>query len=230
VTNRLTFSENRAAHERFEKVAADRIDDAGDDLPLALDRADDGRLARSHAAATGAAALVPMPVLRLAADEGLIDFHDTHELAEIFVGEASADAMAHVPSRFVRTETHETLHLKRANPFLAGQHQVDDAEPLAKVNIRVLENGADENREPITAAGRASVASPMERAGVGLHLSITAARADDELGPAMFGEVELAGVFVREHPLEIADGHLMDRLDALFGAGHRGVSPTMGGN
>jgi hypothetical protein len=46
----------------------------------------------------------------------------------------------------------------------------------------------------------------------------------------VFGEVQLASVFVWEHPLEIADGHLMDRLAALFGAGHRGVSPTMGGN
>src|SRR5207302_609181 len=101
------------------------------------------------------------------------------------------------------------------------------AEPLAKINIRVFEHSADQHGKAITAAGSAGVALPMERAGMRLNLGIAATRARHELGPAMFGEVQLAGVFVREHPLKIADGHLMDRL--AFPLGHDRPSPTMRG-
>jgi hypothetical protein len=121
--------------------------------------------------------------------------------------------------------------LKGADPFLAGQHQMDNAEPLAKVDIRVLENGADQDGEPITVrASAARVANPMKGAGMRLDIGMAATRASHKLGPTVFGEVQLAGIFVREHPLEIADGHLMDWLAGLFATGHRVVSPTMGGN
>src|SRR5258708_7974846 len=150
-----------AAHEQFEKVAAHGTDDAGNDLTLALDSADDRRLARSHAAATRSAPLIPMPVLRLAADEGFVNFHDPHKLAEIFVRQTSSHPVAHIPSRLVRTETHVAEHLKGADPFLAGQHQVDDAEPLPQRLIGVLEDRPADMREAVVGSrGRPSVAEP----------------------------------------------------------------------
>src|SRR5690242_18963466 len=64
------------AHEAFKCFGIDALDGAGNNLALALDNANNGNLARPDAAATGAAALANMPVLRLAADESLIDFDD----------------------------------------------------------------------------------------------------------------------------------------------------------
>ena len=123
----------------------DVVDDARDDVALALDCADDRHLARADAASPAAlAALVLVPVLGLAADEGLVNLDDAHELAEILVGEAGADAMAHVPSGVVRAEAHHAMNLKGADALLAGQHQVDDAEPLAQRLIGVLEDRADQ--------------------------------------------------------------------------------------
>src|SRR5437588_5441858 len=131
-----------------------------------------GTDAASSAAAT---TFSDMPVLRFAADKSLINVNNTHELAEIFVRQTGADTMTHVPSGLVRTETHVPFHLKGANPLLAGQQQMDDAEPLAKVDIGVLEYRADQHRKPIAAAGSASVANPMKGGSVRLDRGIATA-------------------------------------------------------
>src|SRR5207302_8836541 len=55
---------NNLAHKAFEGRGIDAIDNAGDDLALAADRADDRLLARPHAPTARAAALPDMPVLR----------------------------------------------------------------------------------------------------------------------------------------------------------------------
>ena len=154
-------------------------------------------------------------VLALAADVGLIDFDDTHQLAEVLILQSSADAMAHVPSRPVRAETHVMIDLERAHPLLAGQHQVNDAEPLAERLIRVLKNRVDQDREPI-AVGGAGMALPMEGTARQLvHFGIAAARAMDARRPAMPNQVSLTGVLIWELPLEVCDGHLLGAL-----AGH----------
>ena len=61
---------NDLADKVFEGRGIDAIDDAGDDLALAADRANDRLLTGAEAATTGAAALTNVPVLRLAADDG----------------------------------------------------------------------------------------------------------------------------------------------------------------
>ena len=220
---------NRAAHERFEKIAGHAVDDAGNDLPVALDRANDRCLARSHAAAPRPAALVPMPVLRLAADEGFVNLDDAHELAEIFVRHPGAKAMRHVPSCFQRTEIHHPPKLARADPFLAGQHQMQDAEPVAERLIGVLENRPADMREAVIGSrGRARVAQPVPFHGaVRLDVGIAATRANDKLGPAVFGEIQAARIFVGESRFPFRDRHLVDLL-RLFGAGHLG-SPVQQG-
>src|SRR5437868_6904438 len=77
-TEQANLLRNRAAHEGLENVAANAADDAGNDLALALDRAGYRDLTRAGAPAPSASALVPVPVLRLAADEGFINFNDPH--------------------------------------------------------------------------------------------------------------------------------------------------------
>jgi len=170
-----------------------------------------------------------MAVLRLAAEEGFIDLDNSHELAETLVSQSSSDAATHIPSGRIRAETHVAVNLKGADPFLAGQHQVNDAKPLAKVDLRVLENRPHQHREPIVVAGNASIANPMEGAGMRLDLRIAATWAHDRFRPAMFGQVQLASLFVREDPLEIADGHLSDRRLTPGLASHPRHSPTVNG-
>ena len=48
--------------------------------------------------------------------------------------------MTHGPCGFVGSKTHEAHDLKRAHSFFAGQHEVDDAKPIAKRLIRVFKN------------------------------------------------------------------------------------------
>src|SRR6266542_2092805 len=217
---------HRAAHESLKNVAAHAVDNPRDDLALALDSADYGDLARASAATSAPAALVPVPVLRLAADEGFIDLDDPHQLAEVLVRQPGSDAMAHVPGGRIGAEAHVTMDLQRADPLFAGQQQVNDPEPLPQWLIRVFEDRTDDGREAVVGSRRgARVAEvvPRHRA-VRFDLGITAAWADDEFRPAMLGEVDLAGVFVREQPLEVSDRHLVDRLAALLLAGPNGSS------
>jgi hypothetical protein len=64
----------------------------------------------------------------------------------------------------------------------------------------------------------------MESPRVRLDFRIAAAWADNELRPSVLREIELTGVVIREHRLEVPNRHLMD---ALFG-GHAG-SPVRAG-
>jgi hypothetical protein len=214
----------RAPYEALQRSGVNAIDNAGDDLPFALDSTDDRGLA--GAGSTGSAALpalVDMLVLGEPTDERFIDFDNPHEFAEVFVRHSGPNAVAHVPRRPVRAEAHHAVYLKGANSLLAGQHEVDDAEPLAQRLIGVFEDRVDQDREPVTVISRsACVADPVEALGVRLNLRVAAARADDELGPAMLGEVELAGVVGREGSFPLADRHLRDGLGRLFRAGHLG--------
>ena len=57
-------------------------------------------------------------VVIVAADVRLIHFHNAHQLAEFFVRQASADAVAHVPSGFVRAEAHLRWICRALMPFL----------------------------------------------------------------------------------------------------------------
>ena len=85
-------------------------DYAGDNVALvaASARGDDfaGPCTAAHPIA-----LIPVLVLGFAADENFIHFDNAHKLAEVFVGQARADAVAHAPCRAVRAETHCTINL-----------------------------------------------------------------------------------------------------------------------
>ena len=64
-------------NERFERRSADVLDDAGDNVALALHRTDNRNLARTDTASpAAAAALVHVPVLGLAADESFVHLYD----------------------------------------------------------------------------------------------------------------------------------------------------------
>ncbi|VTZ48326.1 hypothetical protein MPC4_10276 [Methylocella tundrae] len=212
------FVGNGFVHEGFERSGGNIGDNAGDDIALALDRADDWRLARADSTRPAAlAALVDMLVFRETANEGFINLDNSTQFYNVF-DQRSPDLVAHFPRGFVGTEAHVAHDLKRAHPFLAGQHQVNDAKPLAERLVGVLEDCSREVRKPIAGLWRALVALPAPRAArVLMGVLSAAARATNAVRPAARNEIGAASVFVRKHFLELGNAHLVDWL------GHRAV-------
>jgi hypothetical protein len=210
--------------ERDQGRGADVIDDAGDDVALAADSASNNRF--SGSGRTGlAVALVPMPVLRLATDEGFVDLDNAAELGFGF-DEGSADFMAHGMRRTVAAEAHDALNLEGANSLLARQHQMSDAEPLAERLIRILKDCARDMREAIASVRSALIALPFEgHRSNRKYFGIATARANHALRPTARDQIRLASIFIREHRLKLSDGHLMD----LFRSAGHVASPVYGG-
>ena len=174
--------------------------DAGNDAALALYSADDGALWRGLTLAAQALVLVRP----LAADERFINLNNAHQLAKFLVLQGGADAMADVPSGFIRAEAHEPLDLHGADALLCGQHQVNDLEPVAQIKVRVRKDGADEVREAISAALTAIRAFPLKfHRGERVNVCRAAARAMDAIGPAVRHKVEVASLLIRKHLVEL---------------------------
>src|ERR1700731_1631609 len=68
------------------------------------------------------AALADVPVLSEAANESPINFGNSSQLSEVFVGERRANAMAHIPSCFVAPKAHVTVNMKGAHALFACKH------------------------------------------------------------------------------------------------------------
>jgi hypothetical protein len=207
------------ADERGESIGTHVRDYTRDNIALAADRANDRRFARTDASrSTAAAALIPMPIFGQAADESFIDFDNTAKLPNVF-HQGNPDTVAHIPSRFQGAEAHIAPKLPSAHSFLASEHKVDDAEPIAKRFIGVLKNRPGDDRKSISGRG-ALRALPMPFAGFEvIDLGIAATRAMYAVRPSTGLQIGLACVFVRKHRLELGDAHLMN-LWGLFGAGH----------
>src|SRR5438067_1374832 len=113
---------------------------------------------------------------------------NTQEFLEAFFGQAGTDAVAHVPGRAVGTGADDAVNLQGGDPVLAGQHEVNDLEPLAERVIGVFENRADKHGEAIALRG-AVLALPMERLRQLIDFVITAARAANTLRPTGLGQI-----------------------------------------
>jgi hypothetical protein len=213
------------ADEAFQGHGLNVLDNPSDDIATSLDSADDNRFARttcpSGTAAFPATALVFVPVFGEAADESFINLDDANKLLELFVLQCSADAVAHIPSRLVGTETHIAVDLAGTDALLAGQHEVDDAEPLPQVHIRILEDRPSDVGKPI--AARAAIRAlpfPFHRLErIDAHTAT--ARAMDAIRPAMGDKVGVTSILCGEGRFPLGDSHLMD-LAGLFGSGHDG--------
>ena len=167
---------------------------------------------------------IPMPVLVLSTDECFVHFDDAAEF-DARIDERRADFVAHAVGRLVATKAHEALDLKGAHPLLTRQHQMGDAEPIAKRLLRVLKNRARQGRETV-ALWRAFAALPVEGfvARRIVEVRIAAARAMNAFRPAARHEVPERGFFVtkRETGLELGRRHLRDWFRAVW----HSLSPT----
>ena len=204
---------NAFMNEPFKGSGADVLDHAGDDFALAANSASDDGFTSATSPAAAVPALVFMPVLGFATDESLVSLDNADKLLEIFLGQSGPDAVAHMPSRPVRAEAHHAMDLEGGNTLLAGQHEVDHAEPLAKRLIRVLKHGADKYRKAVGRAVSTVHALPFPRLrGHLVNALRAAARALDALRPPMGDQIGAASVLVRERRFPLGNGHLMDLL------------------
>jgi hypothetical protein len=199
------------ADERGGSIGVDVSDNAGDHIALAADGADDWRFAGTDAtSSTAATAFIPMPVFGQAADESFIDFDNTAEFSNVF-HQGHADLVAHGPSCLIRTEAHKALDLQRADAFLAGEHEMDNAIPIAKRLIGILEYCSGSMRKAIAGIRSALIALPTPwPIRQFMRVLSTAARAPNTFWPTAPDEICATRIFVREHPFELSDCKLMD--------------------
>jgi hypothetical protein len=199
---------NRLVDEIEHGLRIDALQHADNHVALPLDGADQRRLAFGGAMAP----LVPMAVLVLATNPGVVNLDNA---AKLFLrgDQRGADFMAHGMGRLVATEAHHALNLEGAHSLLARQHQMGDAIPVSEGLFGVLEDRPGQRRKAI-AVFRALAALPVERLvarGV-IQVRIATARAMDAFRPAPRYEVAKAGFVVTdwEPGLKLGGGHLRD--------------------
>jgi hypothetical protein len=195
-------------HEAFQRKPVSAFNNAGDDITLAANCADDRCLA-GIAAPASSAFLVPMPVLVAPADIGLIDLNDPAEFLDV-LDHRGSDLVAHEPSGLVRAKAHIAEDLKGAHALLADQHKVRDSIPIFQRLIRVLKDCAGQVREAVTLAC-AGITLPMERhCRDGIDAIGIATRASNALWPAARDQVADAIVLSLKQFIELSGGQLMD--------------------
>jgi hypothetical protein len=222
------FVRDGFTNEGFGGLFGDVLQNARDDIAFAADRANDRRLTTN---AADDAALAAVLVDALAANISLVNLNNTTKLS-LRLNKSGSDAVSHKPSGFERAEAHVAPELPRADAFLAGHHQMRDLEPVPQGLVRVLEDCADQNREPIAVWGTL-LALPMPLAGFEfIDGGIATARANRPLGPAAGFQIPFAGVLVPDGKpsVKFSRGHLMDRLGTPFGPRSHGKAlPNDGG-
>lgn len=222
-SEQANFVGNGFVHELSHRLARNTFQNADDDVALAADGTDDFDFSGAGPAVP-AIALLPMFVLGFSADVSLVNVDNASELVGLVFTEASTNAIAHIEGGFVGAEAHVAHDLEGAHSLFTGQHKVDDLEPVPQRLVRVFEDGADQNGEPITARFGALAALPMEGSiGHGINVNVPAARAMNALGPAAHDEVSLAIIIGREQVIKL----LICKLFYGFDAGHIGLPHSM---
>jgi len=175
-------------------------------------------------------ALIFVFIFRQAADKSFVNLNYAPKLLNI-LDQGDADFVAHHPRSFVRSKTHVAHDLQCAHTFLASQHKVDHAIPIAQRFVGVFENCSGKVRKTIACGTTWSAfgALPMPLAGRQvIDGGIATARAMDTLGPTASDEICFASFLIGEHRLELGGGKLGDGL-GLFPVGHDGSPSTMEG-
>jgi hypothetical protein len=206
------FVADNLPHESGQRLSIGMFDHLADHVALSADCADHWRLASGSALIKP---LVGVLVLFLAADIRLVNFHDSHQLPELRIAHPGAQAMAHIPSRPIRTGTDHPMNLHRADSLLARQHQVQNLEPYQQRIFAFLEDRSRLEREAIRCAIvlAALLALPMRHPDLArVDVIVLAARASDAVRPAARVQIFAAGILVRKHGLELADSDLSDDL------------------
>jgi hypothetical protein len=206
-------------HETFERDSADVLNDAGNHIAFAANCADDNGFAGANTASSvTTAALILMPVFGFAANESFVHLDYAAKLIHFLIGQRHANTVGHVPSGFQRTKTHIAPELARTHPLFAGQHEVDDLEPIAKRLVRVLENRARNVRETVARLRRTLVALPMPRIALQLSgLRSATAGAMNALRPSLTDQIGATGFLIGKRCVELCRGQLVDLFPSSHG-------------
>src|SRR5580693_5644018 len=134
------FLRNGFGHELGKLVAGYAFENAGDDVALAGDCADNRNLAGPNAAASRlATAFAVVLILSLAADERLINLDNTAEL-RFRRDQRGADFVAHQMGGVIAAEAHHALNLQSADALLTRKHVMSDPKPVAQRLFGVLKD------------------------------------------------------------------------------------------
>jgi hypothetical protein len=214
------FMGNGFSDKCIERCSLDVRDHARNDVALAADSADDRRFAGTDAACSAAAAaFIPMPVFSQAADESFVNLNDPAEFIDIF-HERGSDLVAHEPSGFIGTEAHITIELQSAHAFLADEHEMNDAIPLAQRLVRVLENRPGDVGKTVGNTISTVHTFPLESHGFELiDMPASATRATDAIRPSARNEICATRWFIWEQFFELCGRKLVNGL-GLLTAGH----------
>jgi hypothetical protein len=206
------FVRDGFSYEGVKRCRQNVGDHASNHIALAADRADDRCFAGTDAARSPApTALIPMLVLREATNESFIDFDDAPELVNV-LHQGGADLMAHGPSCLIRTETHIALNLQRADALLAGQHQMDNFEPIPQRFVRVLEDRPGNMRKAIRSALTAFHALPFPFHCLKVENTFASTSwAADTARPPFADKIRATRVLIGKCFVELSGGQLMDR-------------------
>ena len=202
----------RFADKLNERRCLHVFDNASDDIAFTTNCPSDDCLTRS-ASAVSTAALILVPVFGFATDGSFIYLDNASKFFKVAVSERSTDAVAHIPSRLVRTEAKETENLKGAHPLFARQHKVDNAKPILQRLIGVLKDCACNVRETVARLRGALVALPVPRIVLQLSgLRRATAGAMDAFRPSLADQISAAGFLIREKLVELCRRQLVDLL------------------
>jgi hypothetical protein len=195
------------ADESIKRLSVGVFDNLADHVAFPANCSDDAHLSATNTT-RDVAFLIPMAVLILPADEGLIDFDDAHKLTKIGVFHCGAQTMAHIPSRLVGSAPDLALNLKRADTLFAVQNLPENLKPDGQRIFGVLKDRPNRNGEPI---GRLAtqLADPVEGLPVELtDLSISTTRAPyHAIRPTVFAHELLAGCLVGEGLHQLSERH-----------------------
>jgi hypothetical protein len=203
---------NGLPHESVQCRGIGVLDNFRDDHSLAADRADDGDFAFS-AGQRGLLAVLRVHVVRFAADESLVYFHDAIQRKRIAF-HRSAPAMTDVPSGspvgsrpFAEDDAPD---LERAKALLCGPHQVADLKPNPQRDFCILKDRVSGHAESIAGASATILvaAGPAERSLERIDsLFPFASRTADAIRPTLGDNVGFAIFIGRECSVELFVSH-----------------------
>jgi hypothetical protein len=213
----------RKANEGIQSLFGGVLDYSGNYIALAPYSTDNDSFTCAASSAHIATPAFPFVfVLGFASDKSFVHFNIADELLKFDIAQCSANLVAHQQGSIVGTEAHVTHDLQRANTFLASEHQVHYAEPVAQRLVGVLKDCANQHREAVAnIIRRAFVAVPVMWFGSMYMSFCTAARAAYyAVRPAISGKVNPASIFVRKVFLELHNTHLVNLHLLLSGGIH----------
>jgi hypothetical protein len=198
------------ANESSQRFGIGTLNHLANDIPFASNCANDRHLAGRNTTSSRLTVLA-MAILIESANERLIHFHDSHQLAKLRVFHSGAQTHAHVPRCLIRAGSEQAMDLECAHSLLTRDHQVQNLEPHDQWLLGFLKNGPCREREAI---GRARLRTafhtlPVPRTRSALvYVIVLAARAFWASGPAPQQQISTACVLIGEQRIEVAEGHL----------------------